>query len=905
MSTPECPAPTVIVALLDGTLTDPSRANVLRHVEGCPACRAALNRATDQTQRAPPPARPDQLAPTQMDDEGDRTAPPGRSGEPSRTDARADEAPAPAGRAAPTSFLDPPGQDGSLGRLGPYEILQVLGEGSVGVVLEGYEPRLRRHVAIKVLAPQLTHSASARRRFAREGRATAALNHENIVTVHAVEDQGPRPYLVMEYVPGLSLQQRLNRTGPLPLVEAVRVGAKVAAGLAAAHAAGLVHRDIKPGNVLLETGPGRPSGEYRVKLTDFGLVQHEDGAVSQTDVLAGTPLYMSPEQARGERVDARSDLFSLGSVLYAMCAGRPPFSGRNPLAVLRQISETDPPLLRRLNPAVPAWLADLIAALHARDPAVRPAAADVARALEQGLADPALARRPRRRLGLLVALAVGLALAGLVLAEGAGLTSLRAGVGPWLRGEAHLTVYNADPESMVRLAGREEELHGTGAAEWTLPAGDYLLLRRRPGEPRQEKPIHLARGSRRMIQVESPQAPVADRPFVVLSRQGSVPRACANLSEAVGMSRPGDTIEVRGNGPFVMAPVTIARPLVICAGAGFHPVLRHDGRDFAHPLISTHRALALEGLQLEGAGFGSWKEGRFVVISARGPLAVAGCRLQITHDGACIAYNGPRLEVRRSLLLRGESGHGAISWSDEPGSTVQVDGCVVAGGHIAVAANLAPGPLRSLRLGHSTLLTGNAFCLLRDLNEDVKKPPAAPRLRIEVADCVLASRTSVFQVEQPARPGKTPLPFAASAALLPKLVALHDRGNFYPARTNLLGFTCGWQSLAGGRPWNTPREWSDYWGHRPVPDSLHEAIGFQGGEIYDRLVKDVAAVTAADFRLPATSPGKGTVRDGSDFGADVDLLGPGEPLARWRRTGEYQRWRRLVDRLMSARGEAK
>src|SRR5262249_18040637 len=148
----------------------------------------------------------------------------------------------------------------------------------------------------------------ARRRFTREGRAAAAVSHDHVITIHAVEDSGPLPYIVMQLVAGASLQERIDRAGPLPLVEVLRIGRQTAAGLAAAHAQGLVHRDVKPANILLE------NGIERVKLTDFGLARAaDDASLTQSGAIAGTPAFMSPEQAEGKPIDHRSDLFSLGS----------------------------------------------------------------------------------------------------------------------------------------------------------------------------------------------------------------------------------------------------------------------------------------------------------------------------------------------------------------------------------------------------------------------------------------------------------------------------------------------------------------------------------------------------------------------------------------------------------------
>lgn len=279
-------------------------------------------------------------------------------------------------------FLTPSDQPNGLGRLEEFEIVELIGRGGMGIVLKGYQPELKRFVAVKVLAPQLAVSGAARRRFAREAQAAAAVVNPHVMAIHAVRVSGKLPFLVMPYVACESLQQRLDRQGPLELVDALRIGMQAAQGLAAAHAQGLVHRDVKPGNILLETSVDR------VMLTDFGLARAvDDATLTRTGIIAGTPLYMSPEQAAGEPVDARSDLFSLGSVLFAMAAGRPPFRAETTFGVLSRIRESQPALLRHIRPELPAWYDAIIGRLLAKSRDERfETAEEVARLLASCLA---------------------------------------------------------------------------------------------------------------------------------------------------------------------------------------------------------------------------------------------------------------------------------------------------------------------------------------------------------------------------------------------------------------------------------------------------------------------------------------------------------------------------------------
>jgi serine/threonine protein kinase len=283
---------------------------------------------------------------------------PGHQG--SRSDQTGSRAPE---RDESLGFLAPSHRPDSLGRIGHYEILEVLGRGAFGIVFRAFDEVLHRVVAVKVLVPELATASPARKRFLREARSSAAVRHEHIVQVYAVGEE-PLPYLVMEFIPGETLQQRVDRTGPLDVAEVLRIGRQIAEGLAAAHEMGLIHRDIKPANVLLDARP-----TPRVKISDFGLARAADDAtLTRSGVVAGTPTYMSPEQARGDALDPRTDLFSLGSVLYVLCTGRLPFRASGTIAVLKRVCEEDPRPIRDVIPEVPERLCHIIQTLHAKDP---------------------------------------------------------------------------------------------------------------------------------------------------------------------------------------------------------------------------------------------------------------------------------------------------------------------------------------------------------------------------------------------------------------------------------------------------------------------------------------------------------------------------------------------------------
>jgi serine/threonine protein kinase len=272
-----------------------------------------------------------------------------------------------------------------VGVLGPYRVVRELGKGGMGAVYLAVDTRLDRKLALKVMLPEFAANGDAKERFIREAKAVAQVGHDNVVTIYEADERDGVPYLAMQFLQGYPLDEFLKKKGCPPVAQCVRIGIEAARGLAAAHELGLVHRDIKPANLWLEA----PNG--RVKVLDFGLAKPvgTDAELTKCGAVVGTPAYMSPEQARGLKVDARTDIFSLGSVMYRLLAGKNPFAGENIMAVLMALGTEEPTPIRELNPNVPEALAAFVHRMMAKKPAAGPqTAAEVAQGLRAALAQP-------------------------------------------------------------------------------------------------------------------------------------------------------------------------------------------------------------------------------------------------------------------------------------------------------------------------------------------------------------------------------------------------------------------------------------------------------------------------------------------------------------------------------------
>jgi serine/threonine protein kinase len=421
-----CPDAVRLQQLLSGLVTDQEAAPLEEHLEHCAACLLTLRGLpADDTLHADPgsvrnsgelPAAGTGAVEDLIRQLKAMRPPGGAAGGPPSPEPGLQ----PAG-AETYAFLAQPQHPDELGRLAAYRVLKLLGSGGMGFVFQAEDVQLKRHVALKVMRPEAASKPAARERFLREARAAARLKSDHVVSIHQVGEDNGVVFLAMEYLEGVSLEEWLVKGRRPTPAQAARIGRQIALGLAAAHAHGLIHRDVKPGNIWLESAQ-----QGRVKLLDFGLARGagDDHQLTQCGAVVGTPAYMAPEQARGEKVDARADLFSLGCVLYRLCTGRLPFPGDSTMSILTALAVDNPPPVRELNPDIPPALSELVMGLLSKGPASRPASAqavaDALLTVERGpsthgapTAMHSATRRGRRR-WLLAAASGLLAMVGLV-----------------------------------------------------------------------------------------------------------------------------------------------------------------------------------------------------------------------------------------------------------------------------------------------------------------------------------------------------------------------------------------------------------------------------------------------------------------------------------------------------------
>lgn len=668
-------------------------------------------------------------------------------------------------------WFDSSSDPDALGTLAGYDVVEFIGRGGMGVVFRGRDRALARDVAIKVLAPSLAASPTARERFFREARSAAAINNSNVATVHSVEESAQLPCMVMEYVKGQSLRERLDDVGRLPLKELIRVGYQVASGLDAAHAKGIVHRDIKPGNILLE------ASSKRVRLTDFGLARvTTDDTLTQTGLLVGTPGYIAPEVASGDEADHRSDLFSFGCLLYVMATGEPPFRADSTMQSLRRVVDDEAPRARELIEELPAWLDELIASLLRKSPDDRPqSAADVKRIfkrryreLKNGTADDshdsdadvfnsgkhsgpvieidtrvddaertqvltATDSEPRRFLPVVYA------------GAGAALLAVALGIGAWLGGDDQTVNQNLAatdgatvPTDPVKPITSEPDPVESDIIP-PVPAVDdpapEPLIPIVPDDPDGDVPPAREDGVGGARADDPEDVPERDAPFLVMDDEETID-SFDSLEDAIREADDGQTVLIRTDGPFEFEGLPIHQDdLTIAAAPGTRPVLLLDfsGDEPPEELFFVYGSVQLHGLELR-CETGDGIDDDLCLVRCHGSLKAVHCDFSHQRIGQCLSVENDGTVELQNCELHAPRGH-VVGWGINKYGELQIQNCILT----AETAFFFDGEARefSLTLNETTIIGGSTIWLNL---EDVRLEDDEPGL-------VVGAERTVFDVD--------------------------------------------------------------------------------------------------------------------------------------------------------------
>ncbi len=535
--------------------------------------------------------------------------------------------PAPSGAAISNTqllypFLAPAQAADELGRLAGYRVLSVLGQGGMGVVFLAEDLQLHRRVALKTILPHVAVRADARERFLREARAAARIEHEHLVPIFQVGEVNGVPFMAMPLLRGEPLATLLARHSPerrLDLPAALRIVRESARGLRAAHEQGLIHRDVKPANLWLETPAGR------VKILDFGLARLEGDSADLTGsgTVLGTPAYMAPEQARGEAVDQRVDLFSLGCVLYELLTSRKPFRGETAMSIMMSVGNDMPAAPATLVAGLPPRLSTLTMRLLAKTPAERPASAaevlDELDAIEA--ADQTQVLPPQTQPTVQTAARMPRWAAWTLAAAAAALVMLLAGL-------------------IVVIRDRS----GKPVATIPVPPGGTVQVVQ-PAAPL----VHEVEAKPNLERDERAQPGVADqaRPFVVIHADGErVP--FNSFTAAVNELARGSVLEIRGTGPFEVPQITLdGRDLNIRAAPGCRPLLkpaRTEQPQHLNWFLVNHGAVRFEGLDFDCR----WPGGVTLLDGGGDWWELVNCRTWMNY-GLIHYEHGPGVKVRDCL----------------------------------------------------------------------------------------------------------------------------------------------------------------------------------------------------------------------------------------------------------------
>jgi serine/threonine protein kinase len=831
----DCPHFADVQKLLADPRDEQSWDALQAHLDRCPTCRARIDAW--------------HAANTLIPGLSDRWQPPASSAALDRavarlSDAAPDPAPPamPAGSAPQLSFLQPIDRAGYLGRLGNYAVRRLIGRGGMGLVLEAEDPVLQRTVAIKMISPWGVLDAEARSRFLREARAAAAITHENVVAIHAVEELSGTPFLVLEYVPGESLEGRLRRVGALPLKNVVRLGLEVARGLAAAHAKGLIHRDIKPANILLAEDTDR------AKVADFGLAKMGDeDALTLTGTLLGTPEFMSPEQAAGQEPDERSDLFSLGAVLYVAATAVSPFRGATLYDTLDNVRRCQPRPLRELDASLPDWFCELVQRLLAKDPGARIGwASAVALLLEQASATSTLNDFLPSR-------------GTLPLPKPAGAATLRS-----------------RPAGMF-VAGGSVVLAALAGLGWMLwnprPTGSG-------GSPQTASPVPAPE-----VQNDPLPPVIPIPPGFRIAGQGE---HFATLAAAITAAQDGQAIEVYGNGPFLTPPITIAgKRLTIRAAPDAHPLIMEPPSEHANrPLLHSDTDLRLEGLEIhwsiESAAGLSEAEllARSIIVTTHGQLLVSHCRIVSERQNCCLAGTCRTVAIHHSHLVSRGMG---LFWRPEGGGRLDIGGSILENrsGVAVLIDGIAFGRMPGqMHVERSTFATEFGIQLFLESPTRLPLPFAAERSLFQCDHLFF-----LLMPQRAARSKGVGKKVEEIPGVLRSWIAWSETANAYRRGLNYVSRAV---PLAQGAVRSADiadlAKWLDFW----------KLQGSQSIEGEIRFQPRAESSAAQPLLLEAIDDGSGPAPEA--LGASPAELGPGPAYHAWRASPAYSAWPAAADR---------
>jgi len=776
------------------------------------------------------------------------------------------------------------------GRFGPFYVIDVVGQGGMGIVLKAHEPALDRTVAVKVLAPQLAASETARRRFLREARAAARVVDDYVVAIHAVDQVHGLPYLVMQLIDGESLNARLRRSGPLEMSEVVQVAQQAARALRAAHQVGLVHRDIKPANILLEAATGR------CKITDFGLARAaDDETLTRTGVIAGTPRYMAPEQARGESVDHRADLYGLGAVLFSACTAQPPFHGGTALSVINKVIHDEAPAIRSLNPAVPDWLEAIVRRLMAKEPDDRFQSAD--EVLHALFAHQAEVTTSDAESDTGHAAASPTATSGRRWADNPGLVatigiSVLACVflaivfwrNPYQEGGTRSSTESAssDPyEGTQKLAKQEESGESTGSeAHRTAESQVSRNLKTRPEDA---------------IASEQSKSEPSPSPQTCCIRQPDKTSAFADsFGEALDVARDGSIIEVRGPGPIRVdgSLDTQGKKLVIRADDGPSPVILFAQKDqsSALPSLTVSGPLVLEGIEFRYEGGDQQAMVRGNLINVQGqPIHITNCRFDVrgAPDArlSCLSL-GRSTGVIQNSLWASDSKGSAIVVDSAADMRVRLENCIILAAHALSLCCPLTNPhhdSEAIRLFSNTVAARCGVHLLNSAGVPQRPGPAVKlQVRDNLFDVGYLCAVTLAVASDPAE--------AELIALEQLNHTLHwtGGGNLYSVGRAYCGFSSGSQPYVPAR--SGPRSlvsWQDF--SYEEDESSFEAKVIFDNPLVDRQRGPDVRIAPTDYRFSSESPDSQPTRS-RRVGADTEIVGPGSGYQAWQRSAAANDW---------------